>query len=171
MEGGEGYGYAIRLELEEVTDEDTKIKLLNSKPFIVNIEPQKRAYCLRRFKTNQTKLNYKVVEQNGNSHERLTCTVQGCDKTYAFISDLWEHINAVHNGNAQGCPRCGKMFSKKSNATKHIREKICLQNTQRTCKTCGQNFLSQNALTTHIHHTHPKEVFSKAHYLSHLLSE
>ena len=123
MKGGEGYGSAIKLELQEVTDGQTKMKLLKSEPHIVNIEPQKREYRSERFQTNQAHL---VVYQTRNLNERITCTVQGCDKFYSFKSDLWEHINAVHNGNAQGCPSCGKMFYKKSNATKHIIDRICL---------------------------------------------
>jgi len=96
-----GYDFAIKLELQEVTNEDIKVDLLCSMPRFVKFEPQKSGNQQRKF--NRTKLNNKkTVQKRVKKQDRKNCTYEDCGKTYAFINDLTQHVNAFHKRTTQG---------------------------------------------------------------------
>lgn len=75
----------------------------NEKPFVCNI-------CNRAFNV------YATLRQHMNSHsgeKPYVCPVQGCEKTFSYLSGLRQHRYNVHEEPRFKCKICDKMFSKR----------------------------------------------------------
>lgn len=75
----------------------------NEKPFLCNI-------CNRSFAVVAT------LRQHMNSHTKhksFVCSVQGCEKTFSYLSGLRQHRYNVHEPPRFKCTICDKMFAKR----------------------------------------------------------
>lgn len=71
----------------------------------------------------------------------LTCSYDGCTKTYQGKGDLEDHVNSIHLDLKVTCPRCGKLFQKTNNTRKRHIATCGNPKKPSRCGRCGKNFV------------------------------
>jgi len=75
-----------------------------------------------------------------------TCTE--CEYKTVALSNLKNHILAIHEGVKFKCDQCSREFTSKSNLQAHIRSKH--EEKKYNCMQCAMQFTSSNRLSEHI---------------------
>ncbi|XP_072933990.1 zinc finger X-chromosomal protein-like [Epargyreus clarus] len=106
--------------------------------------------CTKSFATT-TLLRAHIRKVHCADYKKFIC--ENCGAGFSAKYLLERHM-AVHSGERVECPICGKMLSRRTNMSEHLR---CHSNTrQHICQLCGRAFVRRATLNTHVrfvHHT------------------
>ncbi|XP_019643064.1 PREDICTED: zinc finger protein 652-B-like [Branchiostoma belcheri] len=107
----------------------------------------------KRRRKSRMKSGDKVPNKVPKKRERVPCTWEGCEKTFAFRRDLTTHLVSHTGKRSHLCSYCGQMFLRLDHLKVHLR--IHTGDTPFRCELCSYSGRQSNCLKWHMKTHHP----------------